>query len=112
MLMKLNPPTPVPLRHFVMPLSKNQSAHLANISFLLIPRITLDSLPVQFKYLPSLHEGASEIQLQPLSPLLSLILHHEFILWNFCFNLTLHFSFSRTETVTVLRSLNTCNKAL
>ena len=107
MLTKLKLPTLVPQRHSVMLLSRSQSAHWANISFWLLPCKTLDSLPVQLKYLPDLHKGSSKIQ--PCSSNLSFCITNSFC-GIYAYNITQHLSLPCTETVTVLRSLNTCNK--
>ena len=66
----------VPRRHSGMLLSRSQSAHWANISFWLLPRKTLDSLPVQLKYLSDLHQGSSKIQ--PCSSNLSFCIINSF----------------------------------
>ena len=104
--MKLKLPTLVPQRHPVMLLSRSQSAHWANISFWLLP-CTLTPFPYNsstFQTYIRVPQRSSRVP--PIS--------HFCITNSFCgiyaYNITQHLSLPCTETVTVLRSLNTCNK--
>lgn len=81
--------------------------------------VTLDPLPIQCKHFPFLHKSSSKTQVHPSprrSPSLPLPLarfaSRVFFYRIYAYNAILHFSWSSTETVTVLRSLYKCNKPL
>lgn len=61
----VTPPTLIPPRCSVMLLSRSPSTLLVNISLLPMIYITLDPLPIQFKYFPFLRQSSSKTQVRP-----------------------------------------------
>lgn len=113
---------PILLRCFVMLPSRNTPALLVNNIKFHPYYLTLNSLPVQFKHLPSLHKSSSEIQTPTHPPIpvcvcLSLPPYFSICIMSafygiYADNRIMYFSLSYTETATVLRNLYTFNKPL